>query len=86
MDRKELLIAEKAIQKVAMHERKSVAEVKKEMQKAMFVGLCSQDPAVQAYWKKIPCAGDVPTPEEVIIFTMGKINAKKGENAPLKKK
>ncbi len=73
MNKRELRIAEKAIQKIAIREQRSIADVKKEMRMAMFVGLCSQDPAVQAYWKNIPCEGDVPTPEEFIIFVSNKI-------------
>lgn len=51
-----------------MREGKTVEEIKKEIEKAMLIGLCSQDPKVEAYWKRIPCEGDVPTPEEVIAF------------------
>lgn len=77
MTRRELQIAEKAIRRIAIKEQKSIADVKKEMQKAMFVGLCSQDPVVQAYWRSIPCEGDLPTPEELILFTAGEVLNKK---------
>lgn len=73
MDKKDLRVAEKAIAKIAIRERKPVSEIKKEMKKAMFVGLCSQDPTVQAYWRQIPCEGDVPTPEELIIFVSNEL-------------
>ncbi len=68
MDRKKLRIAENALSQIAMHECIAVEEVKKEIQKALLIGLCSQDPNVQAYWKRIPCQGDIPTPEEVVAF------------------
>ena len=68
MDKKRLKIATRTLEAVAMKEGVTVSEVKKEIQKAMLIGLCSQDPAVQAHWAKIPREGEVPTPEEVILF------------------
>jgi hypothetical protein len=68
MDQKKIKIAENALRKIAKREGKSVAEVRKEIQKAMLIGMCSQDPNVQAYWRRVPHEGEVPTPEEVIIF------------------
>lgn len=68
MNRKKLLIAESAIKQIAVRKGKTVEEIRKEIQKAMLIGLCSQDPKVQAYWRRIPCKGDIPTPEEVIAF------------------
>ena len=57
-----------------MRDGKTVSEVRIEIQKAMLIGLCSQDPKVQAYWKHIPCEGEVPTPEEVIAFLADEAN------------
>jgi hypothetical protein len=34
----------------------------------MLSGLLSKDPAVKEKWKRIPCAKELPTPEEVIAF------------------
>lgn len=68
MDQKKIKIAENALRKIAKREGKSVAEVRKEIQKAMLIGMCSQDPNVQAYWRRVPHEGEVPTPEEVIAF------------------
>ena len=68
MDKKKLRIAENALRQIAMRDGKTVSEVRKEIQKAMLIGLCSQDPKVQAYWKRIPCEGEVPTPEKIIAF------------------
>lgn len=78
MDKKKLRIAENALRQIAMREGKTISEVKKEIQKAMLIGLCSQDPKVQAYWKRIPCGGEVSTPEEVIVFLADE--AKKRQN------
>lgn len=75
MDKKRFKIATRALEAVAMKEGVTVSEVKKEIQKAMLIGLCSQDPAVQAYWAKIPREGEVPTPEEVILFLAGEVHS-----------
>lgn len=59
---------EEAIRKTAAKEGLAVEEIRKEMKKAILMGLCSQDPATRERWKKIPCKGDVPTPEELIEY------------------
>ena len=60
--------AERALQEVARQNGMTLEEVKKEIRLAMLAGLCNTDPAVQARWKDIPCAGEVPTPEELIAY------------------
>ena len=60
--------AEQALQTVAIRNGTTVEEVRKEIKLAMLAGLCNTDPVVQARWKKIPCAGEVPTPEELIAY------------------
>lgn len=73
MNKKKLRIAEHALRQIAMREGKTAEEVRKEIKKAMLVGMFSQDLKVQAYWKRIPCDGDLPTPEEVIVFLAGQV-------------
>lgn len=68
MDRIKLRNAEKALRQISIREGKTVNEIKKEIKKAMLIGLCSQDPKIQAYWRYISFEGDVPTPEELIAF------------------
>ena len=60
--------AEEAIRKTAAKEGLAVEEIRKEIEKAILVGLRSQDPAIRERWKKIPCKSDVPTPEELIQY------------------
>lgn len=67
--------AEKAIRLLAMREGKTVEEIRKQMKLAMLAGLCCQDPEVQARWRKIPCKGEVPTPEELITHLATHIDA-----------
>lgn len=67
--------AERAIQIIALREGKSVQYVRNQMKAAMLAGMCSPDPAIQARWKKIPCKGDIPTPEEVITYIATHVGA-----------
>ena len=72
---KKRIDAEKAIRIIAMREGVTVEEVRNQMKLAMLAGLCNQDPAVQARWKKIPCKGGLPTPEELITYLATHVDA-----------
>ena len=72
MERKRMS-AEQALQEVARQNNTTVEEVRKEIKLAMLVGLCNPNPAVQATWKEVPCAGEVPTPEELIEYIVNKL-------------
>ena len=65
--------ADQALQEVALQNHTTVEEVRKEIKLAMLAGLCNPDPSVQKRWKEIPCAGEVPTPEELITYIAGRI-------------
>lgn len=62
------VITEKALAEIAIREGKSVTEIRKQIQIAMLSGLLNDDPRIQEQWKRIPCADEIPTPEEVIAF------------------
>ena len=68
--------AEEALQTVAIRNGTTVEAVRKEIKLAMLAGLCNTDPTVQAKWKEIPCAGEVPTPEELIAYLVKEITEK----------
>ena len=67
--------AERAIQMIALREGKSVKYIRDHIKIAMLTGMCNPDPAVQERWKKIPCKGEVPTPEEVITYIATHVDA-----------
>jgi len=75
MDIKKLRIAENAINRISMHEGKTVDEIKREIKNAIIIGLNNRDLHVQAYWKDIPCEGEIPTPEEVIVYPAEKLKS-----------
>ena len=65
---KKKIDAERAIRTLAMKEGKTVEHIRSQMKLAMISGLCNPDPQVQANWKKIPCKGEAPTPEELTTY------------------
>lgn len=68
LSQKEWDVARKAIQRIALKERKTVEQVRKDMKLAMLCGLMNNDPKVQAMWKSIPSEGEYPEPEELIVW------------------
>ena len=60
--------AENAIRAIAKRDGISIETVRANMKGAILAGLCDPDPKVQARWKSIPCKGELPTPEELIVF------------------
>lgn len=62
----------KAIQEIARREGTSEREIIEAMQQALNEGMQSQDPNVRAAWRDIPCKGDKPTPQEVIMYIINK--------------
>lgn len=68
--------AEQIYRRVAVRHQTSVDNVKKQIKLTMIAGMCSQDSEIQKKWNEIPHVGDVPTPEELLIFLSDK--AKKG--------
>ena len=50
-----------------------VSEVRREIDKAIEIGMSDPDPAVQEKWKTIPCKGDKLTAEELIAWACSQI-------------
>lgn len=69
MDKRKIEIAKHAIEKIAVGNHTTAEEVRLQIKVAMINGLISEDPKIKAYWKSIPCEGEVPTPEEFIAYT-----------------
>ncbi len=65
--------AEQIYQRVAVQHHTSVDHVKKQIKLAMIAGMYSQGPEIQKKWSAIPYDGDVPTPEELLIFLSDKV-------------
>lgn len=65
--------AKKAVAAIASHECKTVEEIRSDMKKAIQYGMATPDPTVQELWKTIPCAGEFPEPEELILWAIAKL-------------
>ncbi len=76
MKKDKKILAENAIRKIAQRDGVSVEYVRTQMKIAMLSGMCSGDPAVKARWADIPCEGEVPTPEELIMHFAEKYKRK----------
>ena len=67
--------AKQAIEKIAAREGISVERVRLEMKMAMLSGLCNQDPKIKSIWESIPRKGEVPEPEELIVWAANRIDS-----------
>ena len=67
MDSKKLRMAERALRQIAEREGTSVDAVREEIRAAIAMGRNDPSPAARAFWQSLPCEGDEPTPEEVIL-------------------
>ena len=63
----------KIIEKIATQEGVSVAEVRKEMENAIALGLADKSPEVQTRWVRMSQNGKTPTPEDVIAYAFNEI-------------
>ena len=76
MKNTELTKAQKAINVIAKQEGMTAEAVLAEMRAAINEGLQSTDPAVQEMWKKLPCKGETPEPEELIAWLAEQVREK----------
>lgn len=63
-----LEVAEKSIRKIAERDHTTPEMVRKHIQIGLINGLISNDPVTKAAIARIPKAGEIPTPEEVIAY------------------
>lgn len=58
----------RAIQEVAKRSGVSEATVRREIEAVITAARKNPDPLVRARWRRVPCAGRYPTPEELIEY------------------
>lgn len=68
MTRKEKKRIQDIMEEVAWENGVSVEKVRCDIESFIAVSMQSPDPEVRARWREIPKKGEVPTPEEVILF------------------
>lgn len=60
--------AARTIRMLALQEGTTVEYINSQIRLAIVSGLNNPNPQVQENWKKIPCKGTIPTPEELIAY------------------
>jgi len=65
-----------AMEQIAKSEGLSIELVQKHIQFAMLLGLTNNYPPMQEAWRRIPSVGDMPTPEELIVYCAKKASEK----------
>lgn len=71
----------KILRRIALENGVSVSEVRKEIQIAIEAAMSNPDPAVQAEWKAMSHNGQIPSPEEVIIYLAEKTRKKENTDS-----
>lgn len=61
------------INRIANREGVDASSIYKEIEYAMEIGMNSPDPSVKAIWSTIPCKGDKPTVDELIVWILSQI-------------
>lgn len=65
---------------LAARDRTSEFEVQRQIEIAIQTGIQNPDPAIRAQWEKVPCTGEIPTPEELILYIVQQIT--EGNDTP----
>lgn len=60
--------AKEILRAVAAKKGVGVGEVRKNIQKAIDLGMANPDPQIKNFWESVPHRGARPSPEEVIRF------------------
>ena len=63
----------KIFKKIASENQTTVENVYHEMEQAILSGFENSSPDIQNWWTKVPRAGEIPTPEELIEHILNEI-------------
>ncbi len=66
-------MATAVLNRIARREGIDTESVYKEIEYAMEIGMNNTDPNVRAMWSSIPCKGDKPTVDELIVWILSQI-------------
>ena len=71
---------ETLFEKLARERNITVEEMRAIISARIEQGLHDPDPEIRAQWGRIPCAGEVPTPEELLRYVVEKLEAEGRED------
>ena len=76
MTKKEWNVATHALEQVAQNNGTTIEVVREEIKAAIAEAMKSDDQAVRDQWRFVPCSGEVPTPEEFIMYVANRVGRK----------
>lgn len=71
---------ETLFERLARERNITVEEMRAVISARIEKGLHDPDPEIRAQWERIPCAGEVPTPEELLRYVVEKLEAEGRED------
>ncbi|MBE6981608.1 MAG: hypothetical protein E7437_04715 [Ruminococcaceae bacterium] len=72
--RQQITVANHAIAKVAKQNGKSIEQIRAAMTEAIENAYHCPDPSAQSLWAQVPREGQVPTPEELILWVVSQLS------------
>lgn len=55
-------------ERIAAAHHTTVEEVRRSVEATIRIGFSDPDPEVQAQWARVPCKGNTPTPDELLLY------------------
>lgn len=65
---------ETLFERLAKINNTTVEDMRAQIETRIRAGLNDPDPVRRAQWEKIPCAGEIPTPEEWLHYAVERLN------------
>lgn len=73
IDQAELDRAAAVIEALAARDRTTPDRVRYHLKELILSGMMDPDPQVRQQWTRCPCRGEVPTPEEFLLWMAGQV-------------
>ena len=70
---------ETLFERLAKERNTTVEDIRSQITARIEAGLRDPDPVRRAQWERIPCAGEIPTPEEWLRYAVERIQEEGGE-------
>lgn len=70
---------ETLFERLAKERNTTVEDIRSQIAARIEAGLRDPDPVRRAQWERIPCAGEIPTPEEWLRYAVERIQEEGGE-------
>ncbi len=71
---------ENLFERLAKEKNTTVKDIRSQITARIEAGLHDPDPERRAQWERIPCVGEIPTPEEWLRYAVERIREEGGED------